>query len=203
MTDANKTNLGELPYSFEVTLPEGRPTRYLQHITRRLSSMAGQFNDQAAYQVLLREKDQLIYEVFEVTRGEAAGELAHGVSVVHPGLVGDEYHMTKGHFHTVLATAEVYTCLQGEGFLVMETPEGDWAAERLSRGCVVYVPPRWGHRSVNTGLLEPMVTVFAYPANAGHEYGSIEKWGLRKLVVAINGSPHVIDNPRWLPPGRR
>ena len=177
MPDTIEANLGKLPYSFEVALPEGTPTRNEKHVTRRLSSMAGQFNDKAAYELLLREKDELIYEVFEVTCREVAGELAHGVSVVHPGLVGDEYYMTKGHFHSLLDTAEVHTCLQGEGFLVMETPEGDWAVELLCKGSVVYVPPRWGHRSVNTGLVEPMVTAFVYPAHAGHEYGPIEQWG--------------------------
>jgi glucose-6-phosphate isomerase len=160
--------------------------------------MAGQFIDQAAYDLLVRENDRVVYEVYEVTRRGVGGELAHGLSVVHPGVVGDEYYMTKGHFHTALATAEIYMCLQGEGFLVMETPEGNWAAERLSKGSVIYVPPRWAHRSVNTGLLEPMVTAFAYPADAGHDYGSIERRGMRKVVVAMNGTPRVIDNPRWL-----
>jgi len=37
-----------------------------------------------------------------------AGELLFGVSIVHPGKVGNEFYMTKGHFHTVLETAEIY-----------------------------------------------------------------------------------------------
>ena len=31
-------------------------------------------------------------------RPEVAGELLHGVSVIHPGVVGNEFFMTKGHF---------------------------------------------------------------------------------------------------------
>ncbi len=31
-------------------------------------------------------------------------------------------NMTKGHFHTVLETAEIYYTLQGRGYMVMETP---------------------------------------------------------------------------------
>ena len=57
----------------------------------------------------------VLYEVYEFKRPEVAGELLHGVSVIHPGLVGNEFFMTKGHFHSLLETAEVYYCLKGEG----------------------------------------------------------------------------------------
>ncbi|HZW05236.1 MAG TPA: glucose-6-phosphate isomerase family protein, partial [Anaerolineaceae bacterium] len=102
-----------------------------------------------------------------------------------------------GHFHSVLETAEVYTCLKGEGFMVMETPEGDTCVEPLTPGRVLYVPPRWAHRSVCTSRQEDLVTFFAYPANAGHDYGTIEKQGFRKLVVEGKNGIEVIDNPRW------
>jgi glucose-6-phosphate isomerase len=126
----------------------------------------------------------------------------NGISIVHPGKVGEEYFMTKGHFHTVLDTAEVYYCLKGEGVMVMETPEGEWSIEELHPGCVLYVPPRWAHRSVNTGQLVNLVTFFIYPGNAGHDYGTIEQQGFRKLVVERDGRVQVIDNPRWHPKER-
>jgi glucose-6-phosphate isomerase len=116
---------------------------------------------------------------------------------VHPGKVGDEYFMTKGHFHAVLDTAEIYYCLQGEGMMVMEMPEGDWAVEELRPGKVLYVPPRWAHRSVNTSDKEELVTFFIYPAHAGHDYGTIESQGFRKLVVERDNQPCIVDNPRW------
>jgi glucose-6-phosphate isomerase len=127
----------------------------------------------------------------------------HGLSIVHPGKVGAEYFMTKGHFHTVLNTAEVYYCLRGEGFMVMETNEGEWSVEPLRPQVVLYVPPCWAHRSVNTSPVEDLVTFFVYPGNAGHDYGSIEKQGYRKLVVEKDGAPAIVDNPRWLPPEQR
>jgi glucose-6-phosphate isomerase len=111
--------------------------------------------------------------------------------------------MTKGHFHAVLETAEIYYCLRGEGVMVMETPEGDWAVEDLRPGTELYVPPRWAHRSVNTGSAGPLVTFFIYPGDAGHDYGTIERQGFRKLVVERAGRPEVVDNPRWSPPGAR
>jgi glucose-6-phosphate isomerase len=96
----------------------------------------------------------------------------------------------------------VYHCLKGEGMIVMETPEGDWAVERLYPGRVLYVPPRWAHRSVNTGA-DDLVTFFVYPSHAGHDYLTIEKFGFRKIVIDQNGQPCIADNPRWLPPEAR
>jgi len=105
--------------------------------------------------------------------------------------------MTKGHFHAVLETAEIYYCLQGEGVMVMETPEGECSIQELRPGKVLYVPPRWAHRSVNTGREEDLITFFVYPAHAGHDYSSIEGRGFRKLVVEHDGRLQIVDNPRW------
>lgn len=185
------------PFTSEISLANVRLTGYDNHITRTLSSMKGQYFNQLAYEERLREKDELLYEVYEIRRPEVAGELMYGLSIVHPGKVGDEYFMTKGHFHSAIETAEVYHCLQGEGMMVMETPEGNWAVEELRLGNVLYVPPRWAHRSVNTGSTQDLITLFVYPANAGHDYGTIEQQGMRKLVVEEAGRPKIIDNPRW------
>jgi glucose-6-phosphate isomerase len=99
-----------------------------------------------------------------------------------------------------LETGEVYYCLKGQGFMVMETPEGEWAVEELRPGGVLYVPPRWAHRSVNSGDSEDLVTFFVYPGNAGHDYGTIEAQGFRKLVVEREDGPAIVDNPRWTAP---
>lgn len=189
--------MSDTPFTFTLPLPGPAPTRVDQHISRRLSSLRGQFLDQQAYADMLAREDTLIYEVYEIRRPEVEGELLMGVSVVHPGKVGAEYFMTKGHFHTVLDTAEMYYCLRGEGCMVMETPEGETSVERLSPGKVLYVPPRWAHRSVCTGRQEDLVTFFVYPAHAGHDYGTIEAQGFRKLVVDVDGAAKVVDNPRW------
>lgn len=192
------------PFTLDLIQDEHvRFDRYDKRVVRRLSSMRGQFSDQDAYAAMLEREDTLLYEVLEIRRPEEPGELLFGLSIVHPGKVGEEYWMTKGHFHEVQGTAEVYQCLRGEGFMVMETPEGEWAVERLVPGKLLYVPPRWAHRSVNTHPSQDLVTYFVYPAHAGHDYGSIEKQGFRKLVVERSGKPAIVDNPRWLPPEQR
>jgi len=191
------------PFTFDVSIADAILSEYDNHIERRLSAMKGQFLDTEAYEAMLAEDDALLYEVYEIKRPEVAGELLNGLSIVHPGKVGDEYFMTKGHFHSVLETSEVYYCLKGEGAMVMETPEGEWAVEPLRPNSVLYVPPRWAHRSVNTSLTEDLVTFFVYPGHAGHDYGTIETQGFRKLVVERNGVPTIIDNPRWVAPEQR
>ena len=189
-----------VPFSFDLPAPDFVPSEFDNHIRRNLSKMAGQYLDRDAFEAALAEDDRLLYEVYELRRPEVAGELLHGISIVHPGKIGDEYHMTKGHFHTVLETGEIYYCLKGHGYMVMETPEGDWAIEELYPGRVLYVLPRWAHRSVNAGSDEDLVTFFVYPGNSGHDYGTIEEQGFRKLVVERDGQPAIIDNPRWSPP---
>lgn len=186
-----------LPFTFGLPLQTGLPSEWDNHIRRTLSSMKGQYLEQDAYAAMLDRDDSLLYEVYELKVPEKAGELLHGISIVHPGKVGQEYYMTKGHFHTVLETGEVYYCLRGQGMMVMETPEGQSDVQELCAGRVLYVPPRWAHRSVNTSPTEDLITFFVYPGNAGHDYGTIEQKGFRKLVVERGGKPVVIDNPRW------
>ncbi len=193
-----------MPFTFDINIAESIvPNHYDHIIKRKLSAMKGQFLDQEAYNSMLHDEDPVLYEVYEIKRPNIAGELLHGLSVVHPGKVGDEYFMTKGHFHKLMETAEIYYCLHGQGFMVMETPEGDWDVKPLRPHSVLYVPPRWAHRSVNASTDEDLVMFFVYPGNAGHDYGSIEKQGCRKLVVDYDGVPTIIDNPRWLPPEER
>ena len=189
--------MDEIPYTFGLLLPSGVPTKCGNHIIRKLSSMKEQYADDASYSALLSENDVVVYEVYETNSPEAVGELRHGISIVHPGKVGDEYFMTKGHFHRELETAEVYVCLQGSGMMVMETPEGDWSVQELTPGEGLYVTPRWAHRSVNVSAEEDLVTFFVYPAHAGHDYRTIERRGFRKLVVEQNNEPQIVDNPRW------
>lgn len=188
------------PFSFDIAEPGFIPSHYDNHIKRNLSKMAGQYLDQDAFEAQLTEDDKLLYEVYELEVPEKSGEILHGISIVHPGKIGNEFFMTKGHYHTVLETAEIYYTLSGSGYMIMETPEGDWAVEKLIPGSVLYVPPRWAHRSVNIGSNEDLVMFFAYPGNAGHNYASIETQGFRKLVLDINGKAEIVDNPRWSPP---
>lgn len=186
---------GSRPFALELGVGPDRLRGFDTHLQRRLSSLRGLFHaERACAQMVL--SDPLVYEVYEKRRPEIAGELLHGITILHPGRVGDEFFMTKGHYHSVRETAEIYYCLHGSGFLMMETEQGDWAAEEFSPGRVVYAPPCWAHRSINTGTGD-LTLFFAYPGHSGHDYGTIEQRGFRKLVIQRNGRIAVVDNPRW------
>ena len=164
---------------------------------RTLSDMKGMFADEKAYEKALAAGNPLVYEFYEMGAPEEAGDIAFGSSITYPGKVGGEYFMTKGHFHTVLETAEVYYTLSGEGGMLLENPEGDTSFHPLSPGRAIYVPPRYAHRSVNTGTV-PLVTFFAFRGDAGHDYGTIETRGYRKLIVeGSGGKPEIAGNPKW------
>ena len=195
--------MNDRPSTYDLALPQVAPSHWDTHLTRSLSNLRGQFLDSAEFNKMLSQEDSLVYEVYEFQRPKIAGELLTGISIVHPGRVGNEYFMTKGHFHSELATAEVYYCLNGHGVMVMENPQGDWAVEELKPGRILYVPPCWAHRSVNIGDHEDLVTLFIYPGNAGHDYGTIEQQGFRKSILAGKENFVVADNPRWLPPEKR
>ncbi len=187
----------DLPFTLDVAYPTFIPSRYDRHLERKLSSMKGQYQDNQAYDEQLLQSDLLLYEVYEINRPQIAGELLSGISIVHSGKIGNEFYMTKGHFHEILETAEIYYCLKGAGFMVMEDPEGNTKVESLSPGKILYVPPRWAHRSVCIGKQEELITFFVYPGNAGHDYGTIEVQGFRKLVIEGSTGVEIIDNPNW------
>lgn len=163
---------------------------------RYLSQMRGMYNDEIAYEEALKENNAVVYEFYEMGFPETDSHIGMGTSITYPGKIGNEYYFTKGHFHTILDTAESYYGLSGEGYMLLENPEGDWRFLPIRPGVAVYVPPRYAHRTINTGS-SPLVTFFSYRADAGHDYKTIETKGYRKILVEMKGIPTVMDNPRW------
>ena len=80
----------------------------------------------------------------------------------------------------------MYLCLRGQGYMMMKTAAGQWAAESMRRHRMVYVPPNWAHRSINTGD-EPLISFCVYPAEAGHNYGDIATEGFPRRVFIRRG----------------
>jgi glucose-6-phosphate isomerase, archaeal len=140
--------------------------------------------------------DTVIYSVHEIPVPTTNSNLMSSTTVIQPGKVGQEYYMTKGHFHNIRDRAEIYIGLSGEGCLVMATEDGQYTVETIRRGTINYVPGGWAHRSVNVGD-EPLVFFAVYPGDAGYNYGTIEEEGFPVLVVAGEDGPEVVPNPRY------
>lgn len=166
-------------------------------IKRMLSDMEGMYLDNNKLKEMLNLGDIVVYEFYDLGMPENPGELAYGTTILYSGKVGDEYFMTKGHFHAKIDTAEIYYCIKGHGYLLMENPNGDVEFQEMKPGISVYVPPRFAHRSINIDNNEPLIMFFAFRADAGHDYKTIETKGFRKLIIERDGKPEIIDNPKW------
>ena len=166
---------------------------------RTLKDLDGFFVDaQATENILKSGQDPIIYEVYESLQPQEDGHLNFGTTILHPGKIGKEFYMTKGHFHLKEASSEVYLGLRGEGLILLQSSTGNSECLRMSQGDLIYVPPRWGHRTVNVGA-EELVFFFTYQADAGHDYESLKKkQGFSKLVIEEHGRVNVVDNPRFM-----
>ncbi len=175
------------PFAVSFNLAEGIMHDPASHLVRRASDMKGHYRDHEALAALIAAGNPTHYEVFETPVPHEYGHLMYCISKLHPGLVGEECFMTKGHYHTALNTGEIYLALRGEGLMMMKTPDGQCRHERFEPGRMVYVPPYWGHRSINTGR-EPLISFCVYPGDAGHNYGDIEKEGFPRRAFFRNGT---------------
>ncbi|NLX11591.1 MAG: glucose-6-phosphate isomerase [Chloroflexi bacterium] len=185
------------PFSTYLDLESGVITPVDHVIRRHLSDMCHMYADESAAQRILEtEGDRLIYEVYPVDLPEEEGQVLHSTTVLHPGRVGSEYHMTKGHFHVKRDRAEIYVGLAGEGCLLMQTGDGRVSSVKMARGIIAYVPPYWAHRTVNTGDV-PFAFLAAWPGDSGHDYGTIETRGFAKILVERGGVPVFVDNPKY------
>jgi glucose-6-phosphate isomerase len=182
------------PFGTDIDLAAGVMKEPDRRIERRASSMRGHYQDSAALEKLIRdEADPLHYEVFEKNIPEQYGHLRIAISTLHPGTVAGECFMTKGHYHEVAETAEIYLCLRGSGYMLLKTVEGLCEAQAMEPNRLVYVPPFWAHRSINTGD-EPLISLCIYPGEAGHNYGDIEKQGFPKRIFKVDGKVKIVGS---------
>ena len=179
------------PFGVRLDLIDGVMEEPDHVVIRRAGDMLGYYADSMALEKSIDTGNPVHYSVYERVVPETAGNLLFCVSVLESGTVGAEYFMTKGHYHAVVDTAEIYLCLRGQGYLLMKTAEGEWGAEPMMRGRLVYVPPYWAHRTVNTGRTS-LVSLCVYPAHAGHNYGDIEQEGFPRRVVCQDGRPTIV-----------
>src|SRR2546426_8822184 len=110
---------------------------------RRLSDLRGYFGDPEAEQRLIAAGDPLLYTYSEVAIPEEHGHLWCGPTTIQPGRVGDEYFMTRGHFHARADASEVYLMLRGEGRLLVQRRGGSGEGLGPRLGADAVTPPRF------------------------------------------------------------
>lgn len=158
---------------------------------KNLSALKGVFEDQDEFNYM--DPNTLVYRVqcqFKEQEGTEGG-LFFGTSYVYPGSVGDEYFMTKGHFHSKRNRAEYYWCVQGEGMLILMDEQRNCWAEKMYPGSLHYIAGKIAHRIANIG--ETVLVVGAcWPSDAGHDYDSIMKDGFSARLKKINGEAKLV-----------
>jgi len=187
--------INDLPTSVWLDIKTGMFEPCVEISRRKVSDLAMMFADQEAVQQLIAQGDPVVYDIRYHPFQTSTSDMALGVSTIYPGKVGDEYHMTKGHFHVRMDQPEIYFCVRGTGFLLMESKEGDFQVAEWRPGTITHIPPQYAHRVVNTGP-EPLIWVASYHLAAGHDYEPIIARGFAKIVVEKDGQPVFLPNPR-------
>jgi glucose-6-phosphate isomerase len=164
---------------------------------RRLSELRDAFADQRACDAILRSGDPVVYTVSTFTVDEGPGQLQCGLGILFPGRVGDEYYLTRGHFHARKEAAEIYFGLRGTGLMILQHEDGTGATADLVQNGLVYVPGHAAHRTVNPGS-GTLAYLGIYPADAGHDYDAIHAENFRTVIVSRKGSPAPLPRSEYL-----
>jgi glucose-6-phosphate isomerase, archaeal len=163
----------------------------IKKLTRTIGDLKGLFQDQKT----LEEKDphQIAYEVesYFPTEEGTEGGLFFGITKLQPGIIGNEYMMTKGHSHVIENRAEFYWGIEGEGMLLFMDKERNMWVEKMYPGSLHYISGFTAHRVANTAS---SVLSFGacWPSDAGHNYELIAKNGFSKRLLQINGEPQLV-----------
>lgn len=159
--------------------------------SRSLLELQDIFEDKAALQSMdLRQEIYRVSSVFPVKEGVEGG-LFMGITYLMPGKVGDEYFMTKGHFHSNINRAEFYWGIEGEGMLILMNKNREVWAERMFPGSLHYIPGGVAHRVANIGR-KTLVFAACWPSDAGHNYEIIAQCGFSCRLKEINGKPQLV-----------
>jgi glucose-6-phosphate isomerase len=176
------------PATCRVDVPGGELLGASGRYRKSFGQLAGLYADTSAFESLLKRfGDEPVYEVTDLRPSSAAGDVITGVTRMVPGKVGDEYFITRGHIHAVPDRSEIYYGEAGNGVMLLESPTGETRALPLRPREIVYVPPYWIHRTANVGTTE-LVFLFVYPADAGQDYGIIERSGGMQSRIVDDGS---------------
>lgn len=167
---------------------------------KRISDLGGLYEDGDAFAAeVAADPDRVVYYVHETRPEQQRGDLIFGTTWMAPGRIGREYYMTRGHIHARANRPETYYGESGHGLMLLESPEGEVQILEIGPRVLVYVPPMWIHRSVNTGS-EPLVMSFCYPSDSGQDYGIIERsGGMARRIVADGEGWKAVENGSYRP----
>lgn len=167
----------------------------IKYSDRKLKDLAGIFLDENSRENM--DPETLVYSVqsyMPVDEGTRGG-LFFGNTTIFPGKVGNEYFMTRGHFHREFVSSEYYWCVTGEGMLILMNTNREVWAEKMRPGSLHYIPGNIAHRVANTGI-DTLVFNACWTAEAGHDYDTINQQGFSMRLFEVGGRPQLVKSNR-------
>jgi len=146
--------------------------------------------------------------------------LRFDLTVLRPGLVGGEYVKTAGHYHPEvpgsggarpgdgLTYPELYQVLLGRAHYLLQRPDpeggpgalADVAVVEAGPGDCLYVPPGYGHVTINPGP-EPLVMVNVVDGSFSSVYGPYrERHGAVYYEIEEHGRSYFVENDHYPEP---
>ncbi|MGO1538644.1 MAG: glucose-6-phosphate isomerase family protein [Leucobacter sp.] len=173
------------PRAIQLNGRTGQVSPEWRRASRTLKRMAGLF----AASVPQDRAEDLVYGTSTPALVEAEGELGLNETRIEAGDLDGEFFMTHGHIH-VRPDGEVYLGQSGYGGVLLER-DGDVRWVAMGPGTACYIPPKWKHRSVNTGA-QPFVFLSVYTALAGQDYAAVRQDGMGARVMRTAGGYRVV-----------
>lgn len=168
--------------------------------SKTLGQVLPLFYDQQAASTMPTDMELYRVQAYMPVAAGTEGGLFWGNTVLQPGKVGDEYFMTKGHFHRIRNRAEYYITFHGRGALLLMDEAGTTRSEEMSAGSVQYIPGGAAHRVANTGDV-PLVFAACWPSDAGYDYETIERTGFSACMVERDGRPVLVPRTELVKAG--
>lgn len=154
------------------------------------ADLANVFSDEHARQRL--DPNLIIYSVEMLDSSRDDGALFTGVTHLNPGKVGDEFFMTRGHYHARREQGEVYFGLRGSGLLLLQDEDGNARLETVMPGSIHIISGYTAHRLINTGN-DILSALAVWPAVAGHNYAALQH-GFALSVKERDRQVQVVSN---------
>lgn len=134
--------------------------------------------------------------------------LRYDVTVIYPGVIGQEYVKTLGHYHPkapgdLFTYPEVYQVLQGEAHFLLQKGGDisgeieDFAVAAFHPGDILIIPPFYGHATVNPKD-EPLVMANWIAREFASSYDAVKlRKGLAYYEVNHKGEMTFMPNDSY------
>jgi glucose-6-phosphate isomerase, archaeal len=179
------------PVSLDITSGQLSGAPIMQSY-KKIADLKDVFKDETLRSKLPQDKLVYIVQAWMPEEEGTPGGLYFGTTIIHPGKVGDEYFMTRGHFHARRETGEFYWGIKGSGILILMDEKRNVRAEEMKQGSLHYINHYIAHRVANIGS-EPLVFNACWPSDAGHDYDEISNNGFAARLVEKEGKPFFLD----------